>query len=162
MQKTKGGFTLIELLVVVLIIGILSAVALPQYEKSVAKSRFTQLQTAGKSLKDAMELYYMANGDYPQFWRELDITYPGCPESGGRYMLWCDKFAVDMFAGTDMNLILYDTHGVPNNGKNMPDDQIRLYSPSRYIVWLDASPTPAKTECRSKITGLCKSMGYTE
>lgn len=159
-NQKQAGFTLIELLVVVLIIGILAAVALPQYQKTVAKSRFTQLQTAGKTLKDAMELYYMANGDYPQLWNQLDIEYPGCPDGGGRYMLWCDKFAADMFDGAHANLILWDTHSLPNHGNNMSPGQLSEQALSRYIVWLDNSENPGKTECLSKITGLCQSMGY--
>ena len=155
-----AGFTLIELLVVVLIIGILAGVALPQYQKAVAKARYTQMITAGKSLKDAMELYYMANGDYPFFWSDLDITYLGCSEGAGRYMLWCDKFAVDMFAGEDKNLVFYDIYGIENNGVGKDTGYLGLHTQATYRVWLDQSANPGKTSCNSRITGLCQSMGF--
>ena len=71
------GFTLIELLVVVLIIGILSAVALPQYENAVLKSRAAGLLANLKTLRQAVEVYYMANGQYPVSFSELDVSLAG-------------------------------------------------------------------------------------
>ena len=58
----KKGFTLIELLVVVLIIGILSAVALPKYQNAVRKARAVQQLTLIKSVKDALDLFYIETG----------------------------------------------------------------------------------------------------
>ena len=73
------AFTLIELLVVVLIIGILSAVALPQYQKAVERSKMTEAVTMVRAIANAHLVYYMANGVYlnPQQIDLLDIEVPG-------------------------------------------------------------------------------------
>ncbi len=71
--EKNTGFTLIELLVVVLIIGILSAIALPQYEKAVEKSRAAQAFVLARALHSAQEEYKMANGEYTRYFDDLAV-----------------------------------------------------------------------------------------
>ena len=75
-RTATAGFTLIELLVVVLIIGILAAVALPQYTWVVEKSRASEALAVLKTFRDAEEVYYMANGSYADNPEDLDVKVP--------------------------------------------------------------------------------------
>ncbi len=70
------GFTLIELLVVVLIIGILAAVALPQYQKAVSHAKLSNFRTLGLSITKAIRIYYLQNGIWPSSVSQLDVQLP--------------------------------------------------------------------------------------
>ena len=73
----RAGFTLIEMLVVVLIIGILAAVAVPQYRLSVEKARAAEALSMVKTLWQAQQVYYWANGSYHDNINELDVSIAG-------------------------------------------------------------------------------------
>jgi prepilin-type N-terminal cleavage/methylation domain-containing protein len=76
MELNKKGFTLIELLVVVLIIGILAAIALPQYRLAVNKSKTAQILSLIKNIGQAQQIYYLTNDKYAEKFEDLDITLP--------------------------------------------------------------------------------------
>jgi len=70
------AFTLIELLVVVLIIGILAAVALPKYQLAVDKTRARSMLLVLRHIREAENMYRLANGNYTLDFTELGIDLP--------------------------------------------------------------------------------------
>jgi len=157
--SSKNGFTLIELLVVVLIIGILAAVALPQYQVAVAKSRYVEMMTLSRSIKNAQEIYYMANGRYAAHFDELDIEMP----SGGIFN--SDNSTVS-YANGNYFLLLH--------GRNRVAAGNRSYLCNNYEVVLDQTAgfsgmAPGTSFCWVATDGgcnvnlgtrVCKSLGW--
>ncbi|MDR0734803.1 MAG: prepilin-type N-terminal cleavage/methylation domain-containing protein [Elusimicrobiota bacterium] len=76
MHSNKNAFTLIELLVVVLIIGILAAIALPQYYKAVRRSRASEAITMLNAILKGQEEYFLIHGEYTDNIEDLSITVP--------------------------------------------------------------------------------------
>lgn len=79
---SRRGFTLLELVVVVMIIGILSAVAVPQYGRSVRRAEMIEGLSHGKSIFDSALRYKAANGSAPDNFNQLDIGFTGTNITG--------------------------------------------------------------------------------
>ena len=83
-RNTRRGFTLIELLVVVLIIAILAAIALPQYQKVVEKSRVAEAKNMLYDLAHARQLYYLEHNTWPTNLADLEFVAEDQLDSNGK------------------------------------------------------------------------------
>jgi len=81
-NRMQKGFTLIELMIVVAIIGILAAVAIPQYQDYTVKAKLSKVQSTLAPVKTALALFFQENGSFPasaDAWASFGIASPTLP-----------------------------------------------------------------------------------
>jgi len=127
----KTGFTLIELLVVVLIIGILTSIALPQYQTAVDKAHLATYLPFAAQVRNAQNVYLAANGEYAESLDDLDIGFDvaaycsGKFQYSGAWYAWNCKygFGLDNYnSGREKVFYIYfcpSQHNI-NNGSSGP------------------------------------------
>lgn len=90
-RKNQKGFTLVELMVVVVIIGILTAIAVPQYSNIKERSEQSAVVANLRTIEAAIMMHYAEGNGYPDAANELgqlsiylqgDVVGPGTAEYG--------------------------------------------------------------------------------
>ena len=150
------AFTLIELLVVVLIIGILAAIALPQYQKAVDKSRVATILPLMRRWADALALYKIEHGSYLNGYTspsadDLGVSWPEdweCSSTSGNTECWSDLWSC--FPNEDGTGYVYCESMWKETGKNF----------SITITQPDDSPAGKRYCARNE--SFCKSLGGKE
>ena len=165
-QKNSKGFTLLEMLVVVLIIGILAAIALPQYEMAVTKAKVATILPLMRRWKDALYEYKLQHGDYLEdinadvFGDILGVTWPSdwkktgtnksCSIAGGCYNDYWSCFANEEQSG-----MTYCVHEISGD-----DDVFRIFMFQHDDHWYEDSRDMMICEgVGTKGNKVCKALG---
>ena len=159
-----GGFTLIELLVVVLIIGILAAVALPQYRFMVLRAETARALPLLKSLRDAQDRYFMANGTYASKFDDLDIQMPPCK----RKSIYQERSICEYLDKNEMEYEILETGPIYFRiGKDPVKERIQIafnssrgLAPRSCIASVVGGENSTANKLCQNIGGIFKSKGY--
>jgi len=160
----KKAFTLIELLVVVLIIGILAAIALPQYQVAVEKSRASEAFLTIKSMREAAQRVVLARGTseggyyhVPDYW---DISFDQGMWNEDKSIYWTKHFIYVLDDGS-----VVDVYRCKGNctGPNYDEYEYNLYESYPFILCNgipcadnDVMYCDGQTELGTKV---CKALG---
>lgn len=161
----KKGFTLIELLVVVLIIGILSSIALPQYMKAVEKARATEAIQLLGDIARAERIYQMATGKYTRQLDILDVEIPGITNSNWIAQTKNFKFTVATPANnTDSDTFLVQALRTDANGNAMTTENqkyaimLHLASNGTQTRWCGEQAVNAVPGSFTTSSAICKAI----
>ena len=169
MIKTNKGFTLIELLVVVLIIGILAAMAMPQYFKAVERSRMTEADTLLGSIAQAQRRKFLQTNRFAQAYTGLDVSPKGA--SGATYYTKGEAgngFKVELTGTTFTGGYATATRTAGSGTLQYNYNLVRYYQSDNVTCNATANSagaelcadfcgidTPAAACCNSGVTGAC-------
>lgn len=138
----KKGFTLIELLIVVLIIGILAAIALPQYQLARDKAKYSTIMDLTNSIASAQQRYYLATGAYSDDMRALDISFDGGTVTASNVSYdWGDCRIASYYCGCYLT-----------KGSFLETDYLIFYQGDKKYCYATASNSRAMRICKS-LTG---------
>jgi prepilin-type N-terminal cleavage/methylation domain-containing protein len=161
-MKNEKGFTLIELLVVVLIIGILAAIALPQYRKAVEKSRAVETKNLIRAVSTAQQDYKLTTGNWAGDLSQLIMEFPNytfynysAVTPSENRIVWNDRVMV----ATPRDGVLV---GMPRRGNDCQgSNSLAIGNNSCYMFYIDLNSNVLRcvNGTRAPVKWTCEDIG---